>query len=97
MPLKLPSIIDTLVEIAERYSGRSVSSADKVGRDLGIDREDAIEFYEEVERLFRVDLRRVTESTILRPKIFFWRRKSKVMGLDPTILTIATYISHHAP
>ena len=58
--------MDILTDITarvKRYAGRAPSLTDKIGRDLRIDRGDFVEFCDEMEAAYGVDLRPLFEPT----------------------------------
>jgi len=82
------SVLDT----ARKYCGRNVDINDRVVGDLQITRGDAVEFYNEIERAFNVDLRPITETTIRRGKPRIWREAITQAPLDPTIMEIVAFV-----
>jgi hypothetical protein len=75
-----PRALEELTALATRYSGRTAHPEDRIYADLDINGSDFIEFVEEIERRFGVDLSWVSP------------RGGKVEAQDPTIETLAEVV-----
>lgn len=82
-----------IASLATTYSGRKIASLDDfVSETLGIDREDAVEFFSEIERTYGVDLRPITEVVNPNGSSRFWGG-SQAAARDPTLSEIVDLIS----
>ncbi len=79
------TVLVHLLGLAERYSGCSAQPDDCVYRDLDINGSDFIEFVEEIEGHYGVDLSCVSP------------RQSGVEAQDPTIGALATEVLRQRP
>jgi hypothetical protein len=70
MPLNSRNVEDRVKRMVERYRGRGgpLRLADSLGRDLGITDEDSIEFMEEIEEIFNIDLNPLVDSNTIYVK-----------------------------
>ena len=75
-----PSVLKQLLALGTRFSGRPALPTSQVYADLGINGSDFIEFVEEVERLYEVDLSWVSP------------RDPRAEAQDPTIQALAEYV-----
>lgn len=83
-----------IVSLATTYSGRKVAALDDfVSATLGIDREDAAEFFSEIERTYRVDLRPITEVANPKKRRRLWSSGHQVVARDPRLSEIVDIIN----
>jgi hypothetical protein len=75
-----PSVLAQILELGTRSAGRPAFPNSRVYADLDINGSDFIEFVEEVERLYGVDLSWVSP------------RNTRVEAQDPTIQALAEYV-----
>ena len=78
-----------ILDLAKKFSALSDVTIDsKMYRDLGIDREDAVEFYNNLETKFQVDLSPITEVIIDAPARWFRKAQPRVVPRDPSLREI---------
>ncbi len=82
-----------IISLVITYSGRKVAALDDfVSATLGIDREDAVEFFSEIERTYRVDLRPITEVANPTKRRRFWSSGRQAVARDPRLSEIIDFI-----
>lgn len=92
-PLIRKEIEARIADLASTYSAsKAVSLDDFVSTSLGIDREDAVEFFVEIERIYEIDLRSITETQDPAKSRRFWRSNSAVTAKDPRLSEIVDLI-----
>ena len=74
------AVLVKLLELAEEFSGQRASAEDRIYADLDINGSDFIEFVEAVERLYGVDLSRISPSD------------PRAEAEDPTVQALAEYV-----
>jgi hypothetical protein len=101
MSLGYPDIESTTLTLLRNYSGKTTVNPDQmINKDLGIDGWDGILILEELEEIFKLDLRPLIDSvTTYLPPTWWDKLRRRTRGArvaDLTVRDLIDYVARHA-